>query len=71
MNVFLKIFFAMQSPPVAEHLRPGVVGDFGEVEVCEIVIHTEHFVLGWCSLNSHNLDLTQRRMLQCTHGEEK
>jgi hypothetical protein len=71
MNVFLKIFFAMQSPPVAEHLRPGVVGDFGEVEVCEIVIHTEHFVLGWCSLDSHNLDLPQRRMHKCTGGEER
>ena len=61
----------MQSLPVAEHLRPGVVGNFGKVEVCEVVIHTEHFVLGWCSLDSHNLDLPQRRMHKCTGGEER
>jgi hypothetical protein len=35
------------------------------------VIHTEHFVLGWCSLDSHNLDLPQRRMHKCTGGEER
>jgi len=63
--------WATQTAPAAEHVLPGVIGDFGEVEFCQVAIHAEHFIFGRRSLDSYDLDLPPRAMRECTGGQER